>query len=75
MAIQEYTDEINNVSVTDTKSAIVIDKNNEISDSVTAISTTLVSSEKIVVGTPDEITNYIVDNNLKYAEVPLPSVE
>ena len=75
MAIQEYTDEINSVSVTATKSAIVLDKNNNISDGVTKGSTTIVSPEKIVVGTHAEIANYIVDNNLTYLEVPLPSVE
>lgn len=75
MAIQEYTDEINSVSVTATKSAIILDKNNDISDGVTKGSTGIVSPEKIVVGTHAEIANYIIDNNLKYAEVPLPSVE
>jgi hypothetical protein len=75
MAIQEYTNEINSVSVTATKSAIILDKNNDMSDGVTKGFTTIVSSEKIVVGTHAEIANYIIDNNLKYAEAPLPSVE
>jgi len=75
MAIQEYTDEINSVSVTATKSAIILNSNNEIVDSVIKGSTTIASPEKIVVGTHAEIEDYIVDNSLTYAEVPLPSVE
>lgn len=75
MAIQEYTDEINSVSVTATKSAIILDINNEIVDGTVKGSTNIVSPEKIVVGTHAEIQDYIIDNNLKYAKVPLPSVE
>ena len=75
MAIQEYTDEINSVSVTATKSAIILDINNEIVDETIEGSTTIISPEKIVVGTHAEIENYIIDNSLTYAKVPLPSVE
>ena len=75
MAIQEYTDDTNMVSITTTKSAIILDENDNIADGVIVGSTTIASAEKIVVGTHAEIANYIIDNNLKYAEVPLPSVE
>jgi hypothetical protein len=75
MAIQEYTDDTNMVSITTTKSAIILDENDNIADGVIIGSTTIASAEKIVVGTHAEIANYIIDNNLKYAEVPLPSVE
>jgi hypothetical protein len=75
MAIQEYTDEINSVSVTATKSAIILDINNEIVDETIEGATTIISPEKIVVGTHAEIADYIIDNNLKYAKVPIPSVE
>ena len=75
MAIQEYTDELNDVSVTSTKSAIVLNNNSEIVDEIVKGSTSIISSHKIVVGTHVEIDNYISDNSLSYAEVPLPSVE
>lgn len=75
MAIQEYTDDTNMVSITTTKSAIILDENDNIADGVIVGSTTIASAEKIVVGTHAEIANYIIDNNLKYAEVPIPSVE
>lgn len=75
MAIQEYIDNTNIVSITATKSAIILDENNDIADGVTIGSTTIASAEKIVVGTHAEIADYIVDNNLTYSEVPLPSVE
>jgi hypothetical protein len=75
MAIQEYTDELNNVSVTSTKSAIVLNNNSEIVDEIVKGSTNIISPHKIVVGTHTEIDNYISDNLLSYAEVPLPSVE
>lgn len=78
MAIQEYTDELNNVSVTSTKSAIILNNNSEIVDEIVKGSTnviSIISPHKIVVGTHAEIDNYISDNLLTYAEVPLPSVE
>jgi hypothetical protein len=75
MAIQEYTDEINSVSVTATKSAIILTDNGKIDNEIIKGSTSITSPNKIVVGTHAEISDYIVDNNLKYAEVPLPSVE
>ena len=75
MAIQEYTDTINDINVTSTKYAIILNESNEIVDDIIKGQVNIATPEKVVVGTRLQINNYIKDNNLVYAETPLPQTE
>ena len=75
MAIQEYTDTINDINVTSTKYAIILNESNEIVDDIIKGQVNIATPEKVVVGTRLQINNYIKDNNLVYAKTPLPQTE
>ena len=75
MAIQEYTDTINDINITSTKYAIILNESNEIVDEIIKGGINIATPEKVVVGTRLQINNYIKDNNLVYAETPLPRME
>ena len=75
MAIQEYTDTINDINITSTKYAIILNDSNEIVDEIIKGGINIATPEKVVVGTRLQINNYIKDNNLVYAETPLPRTE
>ena len=75
MAIQEYTDTINDINITSTKYAIILNESNEIVDEIIKGGINIATPEKVVVGTRLQINNYIKDNNLVYAETPLPQTE
>ena len=75
MAIQEYTDTINDINITSTKYAIILNDSNEIVDEIIKGGINIATPEKVVVGTRLQINNYIKDNNLVYAETPLPQTE
>ncbi len=75
MAIQEYTDTINDINVTSAKYAIILNESNEIVDEIIKGQVNIATPEKVVVGTRLQINNYIKDNNLVYAETPLPQTE
>ena len=75
MAIQEYTDTINDINITSTKYAIILNESNEIVDEIIKGGINIATPEKVVVGTRLQINNYIKDNNLVYAETPLPQIE
>ena len=68
MAIQEYTDEINEITLTTTKRAIVLTDDNKIDDSILEGPINIIATNKVVVGTQNQINTYIADNNLEYAE-------
>ena len=75
MAIQEYTDTINDINITSTKYAIILNESNEIVDEIIKGGINIATPEKVVVGTRLQINNYIKDNNLVYAKTPLPQTE
>ena len=75
MAIQEYTDTINDINITSPKYAIILNESNEIVDEIIKGGINIATPEKVVVGTRLQINNYIKDNNLVYAETPLPQTE
>ena len=75
MAIQEYTDTINDINITSTKYAIILNESNEIVDEIIKGGINIATPEKVVVGNRLQINNYIKDNNLVYAETPLPQTE
>ena len=75
MAIQEYTATINDINITSTKYAIILNESNEIVDEIIKGGINIATPEKVVVGTRLQINNYIKDNNLVYAETPLPQTE
>ena len=68
MAIQEYTNEINEITLTTTKRAIILTSDNKIDDSIIEGPTNIIATNKVVVGTQNQINTYIADNNLEYAE-------
>ena len=68
MAIQEYTDEINEITLTTTKRAIILTSDNKIDDSIIEGPTNIIATNEVVVGTQNQINTYIADNNLEYAE-------
>ena len=75
MAIQEYTDTINDINITSTKYAIILNESNEIVDEIIKGGINIATPEKVVVGTRLQINNYIIDIFLVYSETPLPRTE
>lgn len=67
MAIEEYTNEINDINHSASEASIVINSNNKIVGSIlTGEEMSIFTQEKVVVGTPEEIDTYISTNNLTY---------
>jgi Fe-S cluster assembly ATPase SufC len=75
MAIQEYTDELNDITLTATKRAIIITDDNRILDGVCEGTTHIITKNKVVTGTLLQINKYIEDNSLEDYVDPSPIVE
>ena len=75
MAIQEYTDEINDITLTAAKRAIIVTNDNKILDGVHEGTTNIITKNKVVTGTLLQINAYIEDNSLEDYVDPLPGGE
>lgn len=75
MAIQEHTEEINNIDLTAAKCAIILTDDNRVANRITGSSLNIVTTNKVVTGTRLQIDAYIEDNSLEDYVQPLPSVE
>lgn len=75
MAIQEHTEEINNIDLTSTKCAIILTDDNKVANKITGSALNIVTTSKVVTGTLLQINTYIKDNSLEDYVQPLPSVE
>ena len=74
MAIQEHTEEINNIDLTATKCGIILTDDNRIANKITGSSVNVVTTSKVVTGTRLQIDAYIKANNLKDYTQALPVV-
>ena len=70
MAIQEYTEQINNVALTVTKCAITLTDDNQIIDKTIGHVGKIVTTNKVVTGTLLQVEAYIKDNDLEYYVQP-----
>lgn len=75
MAIQEHTEEINNIDLTSTGCAIILTDDNKVANKITKSALNIVTTSKVVTGTLLQINTYIKDNSLEDYVQPLPSVE
>ncbi len=75
MAIQEYTEQINRVSLTVTKCAIILTDDNKIANKTMGQVGKIVTTSKVVTGTLLQIDAYIKANALEDYVQPLPVVE
>ena len=75
MAIQEYTEQINRVSLTVTKCAIILTDDNKIANKTMGQVGKIVTTSKVVTGTLVQIDAYIKANALEDYVQPLPVVE
>lgn len=75
MAIQEHTEEINNIDLTSTGCAIILTDDNKVANKITGSALNIVTTSKVVTGTLLQINTYIKDNSLEDYVQPLPSVE
>lgn len=75
MAIQEHTEETNNITLTATKCAIILTDDNKIANKTIGAEVNIVTTSKVVTGTLLQIDAYIKANNLEDYVQPLPVVE
>jgi hypothetical protein len=75
MAIQEHTEEINNITLTATNCALVLTGDNKIIEKIVGGSVNIMTKDKVITGTLLQINAYIKTNSLEDYVQPLPSVE
>lgn len=74
MAAIEHTEDLNDVTVSSSKYAIVVTSDDKIAGKIIKGSTHIVTTDKVVVGTLNQINSYIENNSLEYYQVPLPNI-
>jgi hypothetical protein len=74
MAAIEHTEDLNDVTVSSSKYAIVVTSDDKIASKIIKGSTHIVTTDKVVVGTLNQINTYIENNSLEYYQVPIPNI-
>lgn len=74
MAAIEHTEDLNDVTVSSSKYAIVVTSDDKIAGKIIKGSTHIVTTDKVIVGTLNQINTYIENNSLEYYQVPIPNI-